>query len=193
MINCVKQGKTQASPGFNLQAKPGGFQQQRGAALITSLIFLILLTLLGFSSSRSVIMQELISRNYSDQNLAFQAAEAALKYAEACIRVSDGLPSGGIASVSASCASGNAIPPPYADDWVRTASATFWADAGTQLDGGTLTLPSGALSSQPIYVIALMNRRSCITLTGRCIYQITASGTGISPNSQKIIQSIYRF
>jgi len=201
MINYVEQCNIKSKAGIGFQILPDSIQQQKGAALITSLIFLILLTVLGFSASRGVIMQELISRNFSDQNLAFQAAEAALKYAEACIRVSDGKRSGASISVSSLCTPGNAIPTaPYADITLRNATTTFWTTTGTQfggstLGGGTLTLPSGALSAQPSYVIALMNWVICKDLKNKtkCIYQITASGVGVNPNSQKIVQSIYRF
>jgi len=194
MYNYVESRKTRANTRLNFQVIPA---QQKGAALITSLIFLILLTVLGFSASRGVIMQELISRNFSDQNLAFQAAEAALKYAEACILNSDGKPYGATTSVSLSCTPGTAITTlPYSDTAINNAVSTFWTSTGTQyggsaLGGGTLTLPSGTLPAQPNYVIALMNW-PCNGTTLRCIYQITARGTGINPNSQRIVQSIYR-
>jgi len=197
MYNYVEPRKTRANTKINFQVIPGGMQQQKGAALITSLIFLILLTVLGFSASRGVIMQELISRNFSDQNLAFQAAEAALKYAEACILQSNGLPKGKSTSVSVLCTPGIAFSMvPYADNTLKNAALTFWTTNGTPyggstLGGGTLTLPSGTLSAQPDYVIALMDW-DCDGTSKRCIYQITARGTGVNPNSQRIVQSIYR-
>jgi len=174
---------------------------QAGAVLITSLIFLVLLTILGFSASRGVIMQELISRNLSDQNLALQAAEAALKYAESCIRNSDGLPSGGSNSVASLCVPGVAsgVPLfPYADNLLQNAPASFWTTTngtpygGSVQGGGSLTLPSGTLSSQPSYVIALMNQSACVTAAATCVYQITSWGTGINANTQRIVQSIFR-
>lgn len=199
MINYVENYKTKSDSRINLQDLPGVTRQQKGAALITSLIFLILLTLLGFSASRGVIMQELISRNFSDQNLAFQAAEAALKYAEACIRNSNGLPSSGFTSVSTLCTPGKGkiLNDPYADTTLRNAPTTFWTTTtgtpygGSTLGGGTLSLPTGTLSSQPNYVIAVMNWDNC-EAGDRCIYQISAWGTGVNSNTQKIVQSIYR-
>lgn len=201
MINYVGQCKVRSNTEINFQVLSAARRQQKGAALITSLIFLILLTLLGFSASRGVIMQELISRNFSDQNLAFQAAEAALKYAEACIRNSNGEPSGGPTAVLALCTPGTGtIPPmPYADTTLQNAPTTFWttttgtAYGGSTLGGGTLSLPTGALSSQPSYVIAVMNWTSCNGIDDdSCIYQITAWGAGVNPSTQKIVQSIYR-
>lgn len=52
---------------------------QRGAVLIVSLIFLLLLTLIGTTAMRSTTLQERMAGNTRDINLSFQAAEAALR------------------------------------------------------------------------------------------------------------------
>ncbi len=59
-----------------------GIRQQRGAVLIVSLIMLLVMTLLGVSSMKGSAMEEKMTRNLHDKNLAFQAAEAALRAAE---------------------------------------------------------------------------------------------------------------
>ncbi|HFE32671.1 MAG TPA: pilus assembly protein PilX [Gammaproteobacteria bacterium] len=59
-----------------------GSHQQRGAVLIVSLIMLLVMTLLGVSSMKGSAMEEKMTRNLHDKNLAFQAAEAALRAAE---------------------------------------------------------------------------------------------------------------
>lgn len=58
-------------------------QQTRGAALIVSLILLLVMTLLALSASNSTVMESKISANLTDRNTAFQAAEHALRQAEA--------------------------------------------------------------------------------------------------------------
>jgi type IV pilus assembly protein PilX len=55
---------------------------QSGSALITSMIFLLVMTVLGVAAMRNSTMQERMSGNARDWNLAFQAAEAALREAE---------------------------------------------------------------------------------------------------------------
>jgi type IV pilus assembly protein PilX len=65
---------------------------QSGAALIISLIFLLLMTLLGTSSMRTSTMQERMSGNIRDYNLGFQGAEAALRGAEQYLRDTAVLP-----------------------------------------------------------------------------------------------------
>lgn len=57
-------------------------RRQSGAALVISLIFLLLMTMLSTSTMRSATMQERMAGNTRDYNLGFQAAEAALREAE---------------------------------------------------------------------------------------------------------------
>ena len=55
---------------------------QRGAALLISLIFVVVLTLLGLSVVSTTGTEERMARNFRDNDLAFQAAEAAMRDAE---------------------------------------------------------------------------------------------------------------
>jgi type IV pilus assembly protein PilX len=55
---------------------------QRGGALITGLIMLVALTMLGITALQSASLEERMSGNSRDRNLALQAAEAALRDAE---------------------------------------------------------------------------------------------------------------
>lgn len=56
---------------------------QKGIALLVSLIMLIVVTLIGISSIRTVLMEERMTGNTYDRSLGFQAAEAALRVGEA--------------------------------------------------------------------------------------------------------------
>lgn len=56
--------------------------EQRGSALIIGLVFLLILTIVGLSSMRGTTLQERMAGNVRDRNLAFQAAEAALRDGE---------------------------------------------------------------------------------------------------------------
>lgn len=57
-------------------------QQQRGAALIMSMIFLLVLTVIGLAGMDVTSLEEKMAGNMRDRNAAFQAAEAALRDAE---------------------------------------------------------------------------------------------------------------
>lgn len=57
--------------------------RQRGFSLIVSLILLVLVTLVAVASMRTVVLQSRMSATTYDRNLAFQAAEAGMREAEA--------------------------------------------------------------------------------------------------------------
>src|SRR6056297_3639856 len=57
--------------------------RQQGAALFISLMFLIILTLIGISAANVGIMQERMAGNVRETNEAFQEAEATLREIEA--------------------------------------------------------------------------------------------------------------
>lgn len=55
------------------------YTRQQGVALITGLIFMVVLTLIVLASMRGSILEEKMAGNSRSQNLAFQAAEAGLR------------------------------------------------------------------------------------------------------------------
>ena len=63
-------------------------RRQRGAIMIVSLIFLVVMTMLILASIRGTVMQERMAANLYDRSLAFQAAEAALRAGENLVSTS---------------------------------------------------------------------------------------------------------
>jgi len=57
-------------------------QKQRGTALIVALVFLLLMTILAVTAVSRSSLEEKMAGNLKDQQIAFQAAEAALRDAE---------------------------------------------------------------------------------------------------------------
>lgn len=55
---------------------------QSGTVLIIALVFLLLMTLVGVAAMQGTTLQERMAGNHRDRNLAFQAAEAALREGE---------------------------------------------------------------------------------------------------------------
>lgn len=121
-------------------------RSQRGAALVVVLILLLLMTLLGLASLRGTLLEERMGANLLDRSLGFQAAEAALRVAEAR---ADGLPSftdtdgsspafPAVGCLAALCATplNNAI-----DRWSNPAFAGWFADPTIALGGGAAVLP----------------------------------------------------
>jgi len=60
--------------------------KQQGAVLFISLMFLIILTLIGISAANVSIMQERMAGNVRDSNVAFLRAEASLRVVEQGVR-----------------------------------------------------------------------------------------------------------
>lgn len=64
---------------------------QRGAILIVSLLLLLVMTIIGVFAMRGTTLEERMAGNLRDRDLAFQAAEAALREAESNFNRSDSL------------------------------------------------------------------------------------------------------
>lgn len=62
-------------------------RSQRGIALATALILLIVVTLIGLAAIRGTTLQQRMTANFYDREIGFQSAEAALRAGEA--RLSD--------------------------------------------------------------------------------------------------------
>ncbi|UZE22948.1 pilus assembly protein PilX [Pseudomonas sp. B21-056] len=68
--------------------KSGPFEhRQRGMALLVSLVFLLLLTLIGLSSMQSATLQEKMTSSVMLRNQSFQTAEAVLRMGENAVQV----------------------------------------------------------------------------------------------------------
>ncbi|WP_372865578.1 PilX N-terminal domain-containing pilus assembly protein, partial [Spongiibacter sp.] len=56
--------------------------QQSGAVLIVALVFMLILAIIGGASMQNATLQERMAGNSKDLNIAFQAAEIAIRGAE---------------------------------------------------------------------------------------------------------------
>jgi type IV pilus assembly protein PilX len=69
-------------PATRVAVSIAGASRQRGIVLFTSLILLVVLTLVGVMLSRMQMVEEQISLNNQDHQMAVQGAEATLRFAE---------------------------------------------------------------------------------------------------------------
>lgn len=67
--------------------RPCNPRNQQGAALVMSLIILLVMTLLGVSAMQVTVMEEKMAGSLRNRSIAFQAAESALRDAEATLTV----------------------------------------------------------------------------------------------------------
>ncbi|HMN93007.1 MAG TPA: PilX N-terminal domain-containing pilus assembly protein [Hydrogenophaga sp.] len=141
-----------------------GLRRQSGAVLVIGLIILVVLTLLGVQGMRTNVAQERMASNMRERNLAFQAAEAALRQGERA-NPNDHDP--------------NPLPDPVNWDGVA-------ALGGGAVGGFTQDLPNPTFHMGPPERI-----RVGLTLPPewRLIYPVTARGVGFQDGSVVIIQS----
>jgi type IV pilus assembly protein PilX len=132
----------------------GGRARQRGIALAVALFLLILITLIGLVAIRGTTVQQRMTANFYDRQLAFQNAEAALRAGQA--KLAAGITADDYRACDGS--SGTPCPAnPFTDD---TLDASLITDVEAGTDAGQYTAGDTA-PGQPQYVIELM----CTTCT----------------------------
>jgi type IV pilus assembly protein PilX len=191
---------------MNYQRPPSSPRQQNGAVLITSLIFLIILTLIGVTASRMSGLEERMSGNMRDRSLAMQAAEMALRDAERDIRnavtasargISPIFPIGtpdcaGTAAANDNGVCDNGIAGFATSLWTSGGHPEYW-DNGTNnsVGYGTFTgaTPIPGLPVQPRYVLERFKKNFG---GATYYYRITVRAQGASANSVVWLQETYR-
>ncbi|XXE08866.1 pilus assembly protein PilX [Pseudomonas sp. Z1-14] len=142
-------------------------------ALLVSLVFLLLLTLIGLSSMQSATLQEKMTSSVMQRNQSFQMAEAALRVGESAVQAeSYSLPV---------CTAAQCAPPPESATVTAagrySSSGVLWVAAaggfyGVQNIGTTLTAVNVPLN------------------TSATLYRITAVAV-VGNNQRSVVESIY--
>lgn len=190
--------------------------KQSGAVLAMALIFLLLLTIIGISAITTTTLQEKMSGNMQDRNLAFQAAEAALRDGERHI---DNVINAGT-TFNTNCNNGLCVPAlataTTIENPVWSSGVVDWSNGSTtSVQYGAVTghtqLPG--VSAQPRYIIEKLSSElkgstgsGGVDTSGLCtdhscskqvisspgvFYRITARATGRT-GAVVMLQSIYR-
>ena len=175
---------------------------QRGMSLFPAMVFLLVLAMLGIAALGSSAMQERMAGNAKDMNIAFQAAEAALRDAE--VDIDTNLT--GATVFTSACNNGLCTPP---SEWATPSSTDIsklidWSNAGLTrtygVNTGTAAFP--VVAAQPVYVIELVSKLPPIpgssvglgitpeTVGGR-VYRVTVLATGARAETRAILQSAY--
>ena len=162
---------------------------QRGAALITALLLLVVLTILGISVMQMSRVQEKMAGSTRDINIGFETAEGALRNAEAYIRIQpDRLEWGPDVAY-----------PARTDDLgdLANQNSDWWAANGKAFKDGSGGQMTG-VADNPRYVIEQIAILSEVLDAGsdpgnprRTFYRVTARSTGASGLSNTIVQSTF--
>ncbi|MBI4755011.1 MAG: pilus assembly protein [Betaproteobacteria bacterium] len=165
-------------------------EPQRGAALLIALVFLVILTLLGLAAMRTSGLEERMAGNLRDRSIAFQAAEAALRYAEQDIRLSGRVR--GLSGFDRECTAGlcyNGLNQPFPVEVWRDADKLKRAVEYGSIDAaGRERLPT--VAKQPRYLIeGFIKQQPGAGPT--YFYRITARATGRNPNTVVHLQEVF--
>lgn len=174
-----------------------------GAALFTTLVILLILTILGVSSVQTTIMQERLARNYLDLAIAFQAAEAAATEAENLLEAMPDLSAFPAEGAAQPCNAGLCTSLDGLARWQAEQGAVDWDDASTHIEASVAAAALGA-ESPPRYLIEYVATASPelgtpnISNVGEAgrpapihYFRITARGTGASPRAVVMLQTTY--
>lgn len=164
---------------------------QQGAVLIIGLIMLLLLTIIGMSSIRGTDLQERMAGNARDHNVAFQAAEAAVRGGESYL-----------SSATVVQFSSTNVPGYHGD--LTTTPVHLWT---TEWDTRAVKVPSDSLkgvAEPPRYVLEQMqvsispgnygsgiDQHSVDSMAEKEVFRVTALGTGSTTDTQVIIQTTF--
>jgi len=169
---------------------------EHGAALITALVFLLILTILGISAMQMSILEERMAGNTRDLTIAFEAAESALRDGELdVLRNIDNTVifhsdcSGGLCLPTTTSTPNSAI-----IDWGNNNfTRVYGANTGATLLANVNSQPRYII--ERIFVVAPPVGQSLamgITPTTKpSAYRITALGFGGSAESRVMLTSIF--
>ncbi len=156
--------------------------------LVVGLIMLLIMTLLGITTMHTSVIEEHMSGNLRDKQLAFQAAESCLRNAEQFLET--------IVSTSALDGSGGL----YGVDNDEPDIDSAWDDSNSRVYSGSLS----GISTQPRYRVKLIGEFGTDTgainigrygelkaQEGVTAFLITVRGTGGSDNSVVYVRSYY--
>lgn len=146
---------------------------QRGMALLISLVFLLLLTLIGISSMQNATLQERMASSVTLRNQSFQIAEAALRVGESAVQAEKyTLPV---------CAGNQCLPP---------AESSTVAVAGRYATSGVTWVAAGEGLYGVQNIGTTLNAVNVPSNTSATLYRVTAVAV-VGNNVRSVVESVY--
>ncbi|MGB5832396.1 MAG: PilX N-terminal domain-containing pilus assembly protein [Thiohalocapsa sp.] len=161
--------------------------RQNGVALIVSLLILMVTTIIGVNAMHMHYLEEQMAGNFRHHNLAFQAAETALRDGEQDI-ASTNPRFTGLTSFNSTCTNGLCDATGGLSD--------VWLDATKEANGVVLGTYTGrpalaSVSQQPKYWIEAFRVRPTGNAAWKTMYRVTAIGWGGDANTEVLVQSVF--
>ncbi len=155
--------------------------KQSGTILVISLIILLVMTVLVVTSLRGATMEEKMSGNTFDRQLAFQAAEAALRAGERLLEVNSA------PALDESCAAGLCTNQrkQIVNGWQEDPTHSAWDQART------VDVSLNGIKSTAKYMIEDMCEFTSTSGDVKRMFRVTAFATGGTDASRVMLQSAY--
>jgi len=153
---------------------PVNINAQRGMALLVSLVFLLLLTLIGISSMQNATLQEKMATSVTLRNQSFQNAEATLRMGESAVQVST--------YALAVCSGTTQCAPP--------AESSTVAAAGLNATSGVTWIAAGNGFYGVQNIGTTLNAVNVPSNTSATLYRVTAVAI-VGNNVRSVVESIY--
>jgi type IV pilus assembly protein PilX len=179
-------------------------KNESGTALIVAMLFLVILAMLGISAMSGTTLEEKMSGNARDRNLAMQAAEAALRDGERDLNNAGGRVTS-TAVFTAACSNALCLTTCTATTPMTCPNATL-ANLDNPVNSAffgqyqtSSEVPIQGPSQQPTYMIELLTGNAALNpasptppsgSTNR-LFRITSKAWGQNSNTVVILQEIY--
>lgn len=174
---------------MRINPSKNGKQRQAGVALITGLIFLVMLTLIAVTAMQSTTLEERMAGNSRSRDAAFQGAEAAVRAAEAILE-KPSLPPFNGSTVGYYALLDNGASADYwksTHNWAAQSVAYSGALAGVKEARFVIeALPPGYGGSGGDDSLTFK------ALSGGEVFRITTRGIGADGTSSVILQTTFR-
>jgi type IV pilus assembly protein PilX len=173
------------------QATFRGQSRQRGAILITSVIFLIVVTMIVLTVLRGGTLEERMARNARDRQVALQAAESVLRDAEASLFSGPPFDPYDPSAFTSACTNGFCFKPAAAATW----QSIDWSSTALTRSFAASTSNIAGLNAQPRYIVEIITPPMKSGSSGQCengLAKVTARGVG-NGNAATFVQSTVRF
>jgi type IV pilus assembly protein PilX len=157
---------------------------ESGMVLLVTLIMIGIMSIIAVSAIRGSSMQEAMAGNLHDRNLAFQAAEAGLRYAEEDVLANGAGYTFGDADGLYTDQNKTTSTEGSVKDW----TPEQWNNNSIQLEDSDLSVE---LPAYPQYVIEKIGTVVDASGSPSTIYRITSRAFGLTGSSEVVVQSTY--
>ena len=152
--------------------------RQNGFTLIVSLIFLVMMTMLGLAMFSGFTLDETMAGNLREKSRAFDAAQTAINSAEYW------LAQPGNATIGSTCSTALTTPQ-VCSNALANPTTLPWVNAGISV---TPASGAGSYAANPTYYIQYLGTQA----SGNAFYLITAAAQGGNANAVAVLQTVYK-